>query len=635
MRASAGHLLRIVSFASLLSLTVHPLSMAQEYLSPNSLCFNEQTREIYIGHATSPSVGVFDPAQAEPTGTIALPAPSNALCIDDQKQLLYVACKDNDSRVVVVDLRSKQWIRTIAVGYHPAALELTPDAQRLFVANRFSHDISEIATSTFEEIRRIPVDREPVAMALSPDGRRLAVANHLPSGAATEPFISAKISLFDVESPSNVHHVQLCNGSYALRDIAFSPDGKHIYATHLIGRFNVLTSQIEKGWINTNAVAIIDAESNTYMTSVLLDDLYRGAANPASIRLTPEGKTLLVTISGSHELFVIDREAMHRRIQNTIHTTPARQYVLAQKADNGPIPLFESPGHMEPPTVRFEEIPHELGFLEGIRTRVPLSGKGPGNILYAYNKAYITSYFSDALDIVDFSGPQVRTWLVHLQEIAPAMDRERYGEMLFHDASQCFQHWQSCASCHPGQGRTDGLNWDLMNDGFGNPKNTKSLLYSYATPPAMATGVREDAVMATRAGFKYIQFHSIEEDKAKAVDAWLASLEALPSPYLEQGKLSKSARKGKRLFESGTCVQCHSGPYFTDGQQHTMGMQGRSDRQNTWDTPTLLEVWRTAPYMHDGRYATLKEVFTVEKHGIEHTMTEEEIDYLVQYVLSL
>jgi hypothetical protein len=472
-------------------------------------------------------------------------------------------------------------------------------------------------------------------MALSPDGKNLAVANHLPSGAATEYFISAKVTLVDVDDPSEIKHVPLHNGSYALRDIAFSPDGKYIYATHLIGRFNVLTSQIEKGWINTNAVAILNADSNTYVTSVLLDDLYRGAANPASITPTPEGKTLLVTISGSHELFVIDREAMHRRIQYTLDATPARQYVLAQKTDSGPIPMFESPGNMVPPTVRFEEIPLELGFLAGIRTRVQLTGIGPGDILYAYEKVYVTSYFSDALDVADFSGPQVRTGLVHLQKGTPAMGRERYGELLFHDASQCFQQWQSCASCHPGQGRADGLNWDLMNDGIGNPKNTKSLLYSHATPPAMATGVRDDAVMATRAGFRYIQFHPIEDDKAKAVDAWLASLEAVPSPYLEQGKLSKSARKGKKLFERGTCVHCHTGPYYTDGQQHTMGNQGRLDRQNTWDTPTLLEVWRTAPYMHDGRSATLKEIFTVEKHGIEHTMTDEEIDNLVQYVLSL
>ncbi|NQT91693.1 MAG: hypothetical protein HQ559_02950, partial [Lentisphaerae bacterium] len=68
----------------------------------------------------------------------------------------------------------------------------------------------------------------------------------------------------------------------------------------------------------------------------------------------------------------------------------------------------------------------------------------------------------------------------------------RRGEMLFNDADMCFQKWQSCASCHPDV-RTDGLNWDLLNDGMGNPKNTKSLFLSHKTPPVMITGVRDKA----------------------------------------------------------------------------------------------------------------------------------------------
>ena len=45
----------------------------------------------------------------------------------------------------------------------------------------------------------------------------------------------------------------------------------------------------------------------------------------------------------------------------------------------------------------------------------------------------------------------------------------------------------------------DGLNWDLLNDGIGNPKSTKTLLYSHATPPAMISGIRADAETAVRA----------------------------------------------------------------------------------------------------------------------------------------
>ena len=66
-----------------------------------------------------------------------------------------------------------------------------------------------------------------------------------------------------------------------------------------------------------------------------------------------------------------------------------------------------------------------------------------------------------------------------------------------------------------------------------------------------------------------------------------------------------------------------------------MGLQGLADHQNSWDTPTLIEAWRTGPYMHDGRSATMKEVFTLENHGLEEPLPEEQVNQLVSYILSL
>ena len=54
-----------------------------------------------------------------------------------------------------------------------------------------------------------------------------------------------------------------------------------------------------------------------------------------------------------------------------------------------------------------------------------------------------------------------------------------------------------------------------------------------------------------------------------------------------------------------------------------------------WDTPTLCEVWRTAPYLFDGRAATMEEVFTVHKHGIEKKISAKEAEELAEYVNSL
>ena len=204
----------------------------------------------------------------------------------------------------------------------------------------------------------------------------------------------------------------------------------------------------------------------------------------------------------------------------------------------------------------------------------------------------------------------------------------------------CFQGWLSCATCHPG-GRADGLNWDLLNDGMGNPKNTKSLVLSHQTPPAMATGVRDTAETAVRAGMHHIQFVKRLPEDAKALDAYLKSLRPMPSPYRVGGKLSAAAGRGKKVFEDKIvgCVPCHGGPLLTDRKSYDVGTRGTLARQGKFDTPTLLELWRTGPYLHNGSAATLKAVLTTsnkqDKHGKTSHLTPKQIEDLAAYLKSL
>ena len=126
-----------------------------------------------------------------------------------------------------------------------------------------------------------------------------------------------------------------------------------------------------------------------------------------------------------------------------------------------------------------------------------------------------------------------------------------------------------------------------------------------------------------------------------AIDKYLESLEPVPSPYLVDGKLSPAAQRGKKLFFDAkvNCAKCHPKPLFTDMQMHDVGSQGQLDRRDAFDTPTLIECWRTAPYMHDGRYTTLKDLFAEGKHGLRGgdvgKLSEQQTRDLVEYVLSL
>jgi cytochrome c peroxidase len=359
----------------------------------------------------------------------------------------------------------------------------------------------------------------------------------------------------------------------------------------------------------TNAVSVIDIVGTSLVNTVLVDDVEMGAANPwACVCTTTDPNKLCVTHAGSHELSVIDRSGLHNRLSNLPYTGG-----------------FSSTSG---------DVPHDLGFLSGLRERIPLPGKGPHAIVVFGRKAYIAEYFSDSISIVDIDTKDVDQVLLGPQN---PMDQVRLGEFYYYDAGGTFQKWLSCNSCHP-DARSDALNWDLANDGYGSPRNAKSHLYSHMTPPTNITGCRPDAFASVRAGFRFIEFAIRPEEDADAVDDFMMSLEPVPSPYLVNGQLSKSAERGKTIFETtAQCSTCHSGQYYTDMQLYDVGT-GRGLGEDL-DTPTLSEVWRTAPYLQDGRAATMLEVLTTynpsDQHGVTSGLIEQKRNDLAEYVLSL
>ncbi|MDO5567213.1 MAG: c-type cytochrome, partial [Planctomycetia bacterium] len=161
------------------------------------------------------------------------------------------------------------------------------------------------------------------------------------------------------------------------------------------------------------------------------------------------------------------------------------------------------------------------------------------------------------------------------------------------------------------------------------------------TQPAMWHGVRETGQYAVRTGFKFILFAVRPENEYKEIEAYLSAMKPLASPRLVNGKLSPSAERGKKLFESErlACTKCHTGEYFTDMKMHDVGSRASYDQMDNFVTPTLREVWRTSPYMHDGRYINMKDVFKEGCHGDVFGdvagLNDKELDDLVEYILSL
>jgi YVTN family beta-propeller protein len=625
----------------LFSLTAELRSQGAEkpgWLGPVAVATSGDGRHVFVALADAKQVAAIDVAQPGNVAKVDMPGEPTAVAIDPRSGRLYVTCAGPTSVVCTIDPATMKVVGSIPVGHTATGLALTPDGSRLFVCNRFDNDVSVLSLPEGKQISRVKVAREPVGATITPDGKTVFVIDLLPDGPADRDASAALVTAIDASDLTTVG-IRLPNGSSSVRGICMSPDGKHAFVTHVLSRNALPATQLERGWMNTNALSILDAREKKLVGTILLDEVDLGAANPWGVACSPDGTTLCVAHAGTHEISVLDLKAVfaklaHRR--ESLRTATKVRAPAPPEASYGRTPKWD----MSVVSMPLEPA-NDLGFLHGLRRRIPLPGNGPRGLAIVDGKVYAAMHFSDALAVVDLSKPSSSAPATTIPlGPPPRMTEARRGDMLFHDATLCFEHWQSCGTCHP-DARSDALNWDLMNDGYGNPKNTKSMLLAHRTPPAMSESVRESAEAAVRAGFQSILFRQAAEGDARAVDAYLKSLEAVPSPHLANGVLSPAARRGKDLFFSRRvgCAECHPAPLFTDLKPHNVGTRRACDQTADFDTPTLVEAWRTAPYLHDGSCRTIEEVIHQGNHGkagrVAAELNAQETADLAGYVRSL
>lgn len=497
--------------------------------------------------------------------------------------------------------------KTVETGHTP--VDMVAVNGKLYVACRYTNNVYVYNESDLSLVTTIPVSREPMAMTVV--GTDIYVASHLTADSADNSIsevVTAKVVVIDTNNNTASKEISLLNGSDGVKDICTSSDGKYVYVSHVLARYTYPTTQLDRGWINTNAITIIDTASKEVLTAVLLDNVELGAANPWGVEC--DGTNLIVSVAGTSEMIVIDTTKMFSAIDRVANG--GNEYVDA-----------------------VEDIPNYMPFLDNCKTRISLDGEGLRRFAISDGKAYVCEYFTGDIAVFDIGSKTVSTNISLGKQ--PEMDDNRRGEIIWNDGNLCYQQWESCASCHP-DGRVDGLNWDNLNDGLGNPKNVKSMLYAHRTPPTMITGIRADAEVAVRAGMKFIQFNVLSDEDLNALDEYIKSISPIDSPYLDRdGTYSDAAEAGKALFESQGCVQCHYGPNFTDMLTHTSASDHTYNanwESRDFDTPTLVEVWSTGPWFASGQFKTLREA-VVASLKEDHGLSDEQIDNLTAYVGSI
>ncbi len=239
------------------------------------------------------------------------------------------------------------------------------------------------------------------------------------------------------------------------------------------------------------------------------------------------------------------------------------------------------------------------------------------------------------------------------------------GRMLFYDSILSGDNSQSCASCHTqnfsfsdnGKRTSEGI------DGIEGNRNSPSII-NIGWMPSLFWDGRAKSVEGQAFGpvpnpiemhlewpeamnklnshstypeLFYKAFGTSEIDSLLVVKAiaqferTIISSESKWDRYLRgEVTLTQAEARGFEIFftEKGDCFHCHTTILFTDNIFHNNGLdsifadEGLSnitDNQNDlgkFKTPTLRNIEFTAPYMHDGRFATIEEVIDFYSEGI-------------------
>lgn len=566
------------------------------YASPIGLEISQVRSELYVANQTISSVSVVDLNEGEMLWSVEVGQFPTDLQLSADESLLYVSCL-YDYSVQVIDLSRREVVEVVKVGYEPYGLALSSDGAKLWVANSMSETLLAISTETYEPLFESPVGRNPRYVAEIPSVNTLAVTNGL----------SRNVTYLDSRDGSVLETRDLDRASL-LRDVKVTADGKYVIAAGLIAHDEMITMQIERGWINSNGLFVMEVGKRGHFVTVPLDSLLDGAANPWGLVLSADGSRLYASLAGVHEVAYVDLERLLKLVADTRSIEVTR---LSQDVE-----IFDKA---------------KLG------KRFKTGGVGPRGMVLDEKRSrlYVANYFTNDVSVMDAVTGVVEK-LIPMEGASEEISIWRKGEMLFNDARICQQNYYSCASCHQEDGTMDGLNWDLINDGKGNPKNAKSLHDAMDTPPVMWSGVRANMFAGVAAGQRFLGFIPNEENH-EALTAYLGDPPRAPNPFREED--AAAIERGEILFNRSRCQMCHVAPTYEDGRRHDLGLKADFEVRSRFYTPSLREVYRTGPYLHNGFAESLEEIFTKynpeNKHGLTKGLTESDIADLVAYLKTL
>lgn len=228
-------------------------------------------------------------------------------------------------------------------------------------------------------------------------------------------------------------------------------------------------------------------------------------------------------------------------------------------------------------------------------------------------------------------------------------DKIALGRKLFFDKRLSSDGTLACASCHdPARAFSDGRALARGVSGAEGTRNAPALINRGYGRSFFWDGCADSLErQALQPILNPIELGLTEAELERRTGMKVADVTALLASYVRTirsgdsrfdryaagrtGSLNALEKAGLQLFRGkGGCNACHIGPNFTDEQFHNTGVAWRAGRladegrfavsgnprdHGAFKTPTLREVARTAPYMHDGSLATLEDVVEFYSEG--------------------
>jgi len=590
--------------------------------SPGGMVLSPDGKRLFIALDDKDEVAEADVATLAVLRRAKVPGGPFGLALDGQGQRLFVACPHLD-QVAVLDTRDLAEKARVNVGVRPTDIAFcqTRDGERLVVTNSGSDDISVLSPSPLAEVARIAGGREPYAATVTDGGRSVYVANRM---AVHDGVLVAPASEVTVLDPANGHIVNrlALDSAHMAEGITAVPKKGWVLNSMIRVRNLVPITQVKDGWVMASGLAISQADGA--VTQVPLDEANAYFSDPSGVVASPDGRRAFVASGGSDVVTVVDLDWLESWLAH------------ASAADRGDAML-------------------DMAFsYHYVLARIP-TGCNPKHLALSPDgsRLFVAERLDDSVLVVDAASlkPLGRVVLGD----GGRNDPTRQGERVFTRGRYTFQGGFDCRSCHA-DGHVDGLSYDFDGSGVGdNLLDNRSLCGVAGTEPFKWNGKNPTLQYQDGPRFARVLMRTdpIPDPQLDELATFILHLPPTRTiPWDQVGKpLTPAQQRGRDLFfatkrpngtpipRSRQCQVCHRPPLYTNRLIASVGTQGPRDPKQGFDTPHLIGVGASAPYLHDGRARTLEEIWTVyqvnDLHGVSSYWTKLQLNDMVEYLKTL